>query len=83
MGAIAGVRVWSYALLLQCVVGEGLAAGMLAEPDGLWGAVGETDHVVFPACVRLVEHMYLFGLPTSRRYGPRIPSPRRYCPCCI
>jgi hypothetical protein len=56
---------------------------MLAEPDGLWGAVGETDHVVFPGCVRLVEHMYLFSLPTSRRYGPRIPSPGRYCPCCI
>lgn len=38
---------------------------MLAEPDGLWGAVGETDHVVFPACVRLREHLYSVYLPVA------------------
>jgi hypothetical protein len=38
---------------------------MLAEPDGLWGAVGETDHVVFPACVRPVEHLYSDYLPVA------------------
>lgn len=51
MSAVAGVGDRPLALLFDCVVGECLAAGVLAVPDGLWGAVGEADHVMLPVQV--------------------------------
>lgn len=48
MCPVAGVGDGSFAFLFEGVVGKGLAAGVLAEPYRLRGAVGEADHVVFP-----------------------------------
>jgi hypothetical protein len=36
-------------ILLRRVIGEGFPARMLAEPQCLWDAIQETDHIVFPA----------------------------------
>lgn len=49
MCPVAGVGDGSFAFLFKGIVGKGLAAGVLAEPYRLWGAVGEADHVVFPS----------------------------------
>jgi predicted aconitase with swiveling domain len=35
------------------VVGECLAAGVLAIPDCCGSTVGKADHIVFPACSQL------------------------------
>lgn len=48
VSALAGVGYWPLVFLFDCVVGECLAAGVLAIPDGLWGTIGEADHVVLP-----------------------------------
>lgn len=48
MRPVAGIGIRPLALFLDGAVRECLAASVLAEPDGLWGAVGEADHVVFP-----------------------------------
>lgn len=45
---VSGVSVGSLALFLDCVVGECLAAGVLAVPNSLRGTVGEADHIVLP-----------------------------------
>ena len=36
-------------ILLRRVIGEGFPVRMLAEPQCLWDAIQETDHIVFPA----------------------------------
>ena len=48
MGPIARISIRPDAPLLNGVVGECLAAGVLAVPDGLRGPIGESDHVVLP-----------------------------------
>lgn len=48
MRTVCGVSVGSLVLFLDCVVGECLAAGVLAVPDGLRDIVGEADHIVLP-----------------------------------
>ena len=48
VGAVAGVDDGAEALFFKGVVGEGLAEGVLAEPDLGGFAVLEADHVVFP-----------------------------------
>lgn len=48
MGSICGVCEWSLVLLFDRVVGECLAVGVLAIPDGLRGAIGKADHVMLP-----------------------------------
>lgn len=48
MGPIARISIRPDAPLLNGVVGECLAAGVLAVPDSLWGPIGEADHVVLP-----------------------------------
>ena len=48
MGAFGGVCEWSLVLLFCGLVGEGLAVGVLAVPEGFGGSVFESDHVVLP-----------------------------------
>lgn len=53
MCSIPGVGIWPFAFFLNGVVGECLAAGVLAIPDRCGGAVGKANHVVFPVVSQL------------------------------
>ena len=48
MSPVAGVGKRSFPFLFEGGVGEGLPAGVLAEPHRFWCAVGEADHIVLP-----------------------------------
>lgn len=48
MSSIPRVGVWPLALLLDGLVCECLAAGMLTIPDCYRLAFGETNHIMFP-----------------------------------
>lgn len=46
--SIARIRVRSLSFFLNGFVRERLAAGVLAEPHGLWYTIGEPDHIMLP-----------------------------------
>lgn len=81
VSSLTRISDWSTVDLQDSIIGESLAAGVLAVPQSLWLTILKTDHVVLPAWISWrFSRSNEYQLTSHRHDHPRA-SQGQYHPC--